>query len=148
MICNKCGAQINDNAQFCTSCGSAVERQAPAPVQTNQQANNGYQAPDYGYGYQQPQPTHQTVYVNQQPSIHMDEHVSVGGWIGRWLLLMLPIVNIVMLFVWAFGGTRQYSLKTWARAQLILTLIFVVLAVIAYVIMLILGAGVASYINY
>lgn len=53
----------------------------------------------------------------------VNEHVTTGGWFGRILLSYIPIVGIIMLFVWAFGNTQQKSLQTWARAQLIFMLI-------------------------
>ena len=35
MFCNKCGAQLNDNAVFCTKCGNRVQA-AGAPAQPAQ----------------------------------------------------------------------------------------------------------------
>lgn len=46
MICNKCGAEINDNTTFCTSCGAQVTPAAPAqPYQAEAQPQAPYQAP-------------------------------------------------------------------------------------------------------
>ena len=36
--------------------------------------------------------------------------ISIGNWIISLILTMIPIVNIIMLFVWAFSnGTNPYS---------------------------------------
>ncbi len=59
-----------------------------------------------------------------------DNNMTLGGWIGRIILSCVPVVGLVMLFVWAFGGNIQPSLKTWARAQLIFMLIFTVIALV------------------
>lgn len=32
MVCDKCGAQLKENAKFCTSCGTSVTAAAPAPA--------------------------------------------------------------------------------------------------------------------
>jgi len=56
--------------------------------------------------------------------------VSVGNWIGTFILSAIPIVGLVLLFVWAFGSNTIQSKKNWARAALILALIGIVLAVI------------------
>lgn len=143
MICNNCGSNIPDGATFCTSCGSKISQPNRQSQQTQQ--NSYYQQPSYnqnGYGgYQQP---NTTVVINQtSPEYHPEEHVTVGGWIGRWLLTAIPVVGIVMLFVWAFGSTRQRSLKTWARAQLILSLIIGVVGVIIFIIMCAVTGGLA-----
>ena len=49
----------------------------------------------------------------------MEKQMSVGDWIVTYLLMCIPIVGIIMLFVWAFGGDTQPSKKTWAQATLI-----------------------------
>lgn len=53
----------------------------------------------------------------------VDNNVSLKEWIIVCLLLMIPIVNIILLFYWAFGNK---SFKTnFARAYLIVFSIFV-----------------------
>lgn len=137
MICRNCGSEFPDYKDNCPTCGTRnpnVSYNARYSAPQNSGTQNGAQ---YG-GYQQPV---NNVYTNE-PGIHYDEHVSIGGWIGRWFLMCIPIVNIIMLFVWAFGGTRQYSLKTWARARLVLALIVILIIVVIAVIMAITGVNV------
>ena len=50
------------------------------------------------------------------------ELLSVGQWILTLFLLSLPIINIVMLFVWAFGGHKDQR-ENFAKAGLIWMLI-------------------------
>lgn len=45
--------------------------------------------------------------------------VSTKRWVGAILLQCIPIVNIVLLFVWAFGGNTPESLKNYSKALLI-----------------------------
>ena len=59
--------------------------------------------------------------------------MSVADWVGSILLLLIPIANIVLLFVWAFGGNAPLSKRNWARAQLIWMLIAFVLVFLFYV---------------
>lgn len=59
-----------------------------------------------------------------------NEEVSLGNWLLTMLLMIIPIVNIVMLFVWAFGGNTAKSKSNWAKAQLIWMLITIVLSII------------------
>lgn len=80
----------------------------------------------------------QQQYQNPYGGMNMRERpVSTGGWILRLLLMCIPIVNIVMLFIWGFDQSENETARNWARAQLIwmaiilgVTIFFVVLAAV------------------
>ena len=55
--------------------------------------------------------------------------VSVMSWIGTILLSAIPLVNLIMWFVWAFTS-RTRSRKNYAIASLILVLVSIILAVV------------------
>ena len=55
--------------------------------------------------------------------------------------MWIPIVNVIMLFVWAFGGTEKYSLKTWARARLVVALISVLVIAILVIVFIAMGGS-------
>ncbi len=136
MICRNCGGEYPDYKDNCPNCGTRnpnVSYNSQYSSPQNSGNRNGGQ-----YGYQQPV---NTVYVNE-PDVHYDEHVSIGGWIGRWIVMCIPIVNIIMLFVWAFGGSRKYSLKTWARARLLLALIVIIALLITVIVLAVSGVNV------
>jgi len=69
----------------------------------------------------------------------MEKQMSVGDWIVTYLLMCIPIIGIIMLFVWAFGGDTQPSKKTWAQATLIWAVVMIVLW------FLVLGSMIASF---
>lgn len=56
--------------------------------------------------------------------------MTIGEWIITFIITYIPIVGIVMLFVWAFGGDTHPSKKTWAQAMLILFAIAIVLGIV------------------
>ncbi|MGL5084257.1 MAG: hypothetical protein ACRC68_00805 [Clostridium sp.] len=58
------------------------------------------------------------------------QHMTLGNWLITMLLLIIPIVNIVLMFVWAFGSNVNKSKKTFCQAQLIITGILIVLMII------------------
>ena len=64
--------------------------------------------------------------------------VSLGGWLITFLILCIPIVGIVMLFVWSYGNSNPIhpSKKTWAQAMLVWLLILTVLYGLFVMIML------------
>ncbi len=55
------------------------------------------------------------------------EPISVGQWIVTLIISMIPLVNIVMMFVWALGTDTHPSKANWAKAYLIFIASFVVL---------------------
>lgn len=59
--------------------------------------------------------------------------VGIGEWIGVFILSTIPLVNLIMLLIWAFGDTKP-SKKNYARALLILMLISVAIWIIVAVI--------------
>jgi len=58
----------------------------------------------------------------------MEKQMSLGDWIVTYLVTCIPIVGIVMLFVWALGEAGGCpSKKTWAQATLVWFLVAIVL---------------------
>jgi ABC-type Fe3+ transport system permease subunit len=56
--------------------------------------------------------------------------MKVTDWLLTLFISYLPLVGIIMLFVWAFGSDDNLSRRNWARAQLIISLIMGVLGAI------------------
>ncbi|MGV3533980.1 MAG: hypothetical protein ACO1QR_16545 [Chthoniobacteraceae bacterium] len=54
--------------------------------------------------------------------------VSVGSWILIFIVMAIPLVNIVMMFVWAFAGENQ-TRKNYFRALLVIFVVMIVLTV-------------------
>ena len=65
------------------------------------------------------------------------EPVSVGGWIGRTLIPCIPLVGglvyLIMLFIWSGDQTKEDTFRNWAKAQLIVMAIVLVLAIIGVI---------------
>lgn len=85
-----------------------------------------------------------------QPSINVSvnaggvgesQPVSVGNWFLTFIVMCIPLVNIIMIFVWAFGGSTHKSKSNWARAALLL---FVVVFLLWLLFFVALGVSVAS----
>ena len=107
--------------------------------------NSGNQEQNtYGGGqYQQPQPSiqEQLQYQYQQPQDNLEEPMSMGEWLISLLVMMIPCVNIVMMFVWAFSSTEKKSKSNFFKAYLIFFAIMIAFMIIMMVIM---GAAVAT----
>lgn len=53
--------------------------------------------------------------------------VTFTDWLLTFLISIIPFVNIIMLFVWAFSASTPPSKANWAKAILALYAIFMVL---------------------
>lgn len=83
-----------------------------------------------------------TVSVQNQVVMQM----SVGQWLITFLLLCIPLLNVIMLFIWAFDSTNVR--RNFARAQLILMGIMIVLWICLFVLMLIFGMSSGVFSNF
>jgi hypothetical protein len=66
--------------------------------------------------------------------VQSNNPVTIKEWIIVIILSAIPLVNIVMLFVWAFGGNANKSIENWAKASLLVFLFmiafFIIIAVV------------------
>jgi hypothetical protein len=56
--------------------------------------------------------------------------VTFGNWMLTLFLTFIPIVNIIMLLVWAFSSSTPASKSNWAKAALVWMLIAIVLSML------------------
>ena len=56
--------------------------------------------------------------------------MTLGNWIVTMILLAIPVVNLVLLFVWGFGTNVNKSKKTYCQATLIFAAIVIVLTIV------------------
>ena len=99
----------------------------------NNNQNQQYQPYNQNLGYS----TNYVVPKNTSP-------VSVGDWVVTIILSSLPLINIIMLFVWAFSSSTPVSKANWAKATLILAAIAIVLVICFYGIIFAFIAGIVG----
>lgn len=152
MNCPNCHAENPDGNTYCTVCGSCLTQDNS----TNQEQQNAYNTQQpYADPQQQPYATQQP-YTPQQPQYQqpivqniivppVDEHMSVMGWVGRFCINLIPFVGpliyFIMLFVWAFGDTPKKSLKTFAKANLLIIAVCVGIGLLVALGFIIFGAS-------
>ena len=61
------------------------------------------------------------------------EPMSVKDWLITMLLMMIPLANIVLMFIWAFGSDVNISKKNFFRANLILSAIILGLYLVIFI---------------
>ena len=148
MICKNCQNSIPDDSNVCEFCGTRIKEPGEqsaffsneAPAQENNQQNT------YNSAAQNSAPS-----FNAQPAkeeFNEEEHVSTWQWLGIMAINFIPCVGplayLIMMFVWGFGSTPKHSLKTYARASLIMMLIATVLWIILFVIIFAVAGGIAG----
>ena len=99
------------------------------PAYNSAQGYNPQQGYNAGQGYNPQQG------YNMQPGYNnsqMETPMSVGDWMITLLLAIIPCVNIVMLFIWAFGSDAPKSKSNYAKAVLIWSAIIIVINIVLY----------------
>jgi hypothetical protein len=71
--------------------------------------------------------------------------MRVGEWLVTFLIMAIPLVNIVMMFVWAFGSNVNESKKSYFRATLIMAAIVIAIYIVLFIIF---GATLLSLSRY
>ncbi len=94
----------------------------------------------------QPEPTPEVVSVASAPTpsrrvVGVDKRarpMRTAGFFGTQLLLLIPVINIILLFVWAFRRRSNFNRKAYARSILIWILIFLLILLAGLIAMIIL----------
>lgn len=108
MFCENCGKQLPQGSLFCDGCGAKMDSQqqnAQQPV---------YAAPQQF----RPQPQYGTPVM------------TVGQYIVMFLLLCVPILNIILMFKWSFGKDVNPNKKNLARTILIYAIVMGIIGVL------------------
>lgn len=144
MICNKCGGEIQSGHAFCVNCGTPVNDQAAeakAPENAvysvpSQESFAAPQRPTVNTNPVPPPPPQQMPYQNMYysaPVNPMQEDMapvtSIGTYILWFLLSCIPVVNIIVLIVFAIDGSNK-NRANYYRAQIIWAVIVTVVALV------------------
>lgn len=116
MVCKACGRTTeNENANFCEYCGTSFRDVMPLKQEADSISGR---------------------FMEEEKQVQNDKPISFGNWMGTMLLPLIPIVGIfiylIMMFVWAFGSDTPTSKKNWARASLLVSVIFIILFIFMF----------------
>ena len=60
--------------------------------------------------------------------------ITTSEWILTKLMVLIPIVNIVMLFIWAYNKKTDLNKANWAKAELVvLSIKFIFYLIIIFI---------------
>lgn len=145
-ICGGCGAPMAAGVKFCTKCGRPVSIEELVTLETPAEqapeagkemlpspAQPGTEPPEPLESLQPAEPQQETRRV-EEPHLELPPPkgspyapISAGGFFGIMLLMLVPVVNIILLIVWACGGCRKVNKSNWARAMLVFLLAAMIL---------------------
>ena len=116
MVCQNCGASVPEGKPFCGSCGSRMNAPA-APASYSEEKRQAAPPPPMFYANEERRP----------PAGARYSVMGVGSFLGTLLLMMIPVINLILLIVWACGGCVNQNKRNYSRAMLILIAIFLIL---------------------
>ncbi|AGC69421.1 hypothetical protein Cst_c24610 [Thermoclostridium stercorarium subsp. stercorarium DSM 8532] len=64
--------------------------------------------------------------------VQQDKVYGVKQWFGTMLLMLIPGVNLILLFIWAFSGKVNKNKKNWAIAAIFIYAIVILILVALY----------------
>ncbi len=129
MFCPSCGKTNPDDARFCDGCGSDMTAAKVSPPPPPPPPPPAYQAP-VAPVYQAPRAQY-----TPAPADDLTKPLSVGGFLGTMIVLCIPIVGIIMFFVWCFGSRVNKNRKNFVRAYFWLLVIGFVLSIVCSIVM-------------
>ena len=157
VVCNECGIEVEDGRVVCPGCGSIlVNQKGKRSVPQNDKAQKREPAPKQAPIREQkkaaPKSEREEVQAQARPVQEAqpapiatgNETVTVGEWFLMSLITMIPCVNIIMLFIWAFGKNVKPSKRNYCRYVLIMSLILIIGMV---VFMVVAGASAAALLS-
>lgn len=116
--------------------------------QNNQQFNNQYYQPNQP---QQPQPQYQPPQPQYQPPMYQQpvydptrEVMSVGSYVLMFILLSIPVVNVICWIVWLVSPDTNKNKKNYVIANIIIYAISVGVLILAGIVMAALGISLAE----
>jgi heme/copper-type cytochrome/quinol oxidase subunit 2 len=74
--------------------------------------------------------------------------ITVGQWIITFILLAIPVVNIVLLFIWVFDSDTNPSKKSFAKASHIIMAVLFVVSIISAILLFVVGVSIFISFNY
>ena len=150
MACQNCGKQyripVTKTSWKCPQCGNVNQMNVGTPqgnvqiqqnmqMQQNMQVQQNMQMQQAHVVNQRQQPIQQRV-QNQQVQVDVsggEEVVTMKSWFITYLLLLIPILNLIFLLIWSIKE-ESATKRNWARVTLIISLaVFVVLLIVANV---------------
>lgn len=115
------------------------EAEAKPQSDSKQAASEEVQANEYSSGKTEEKAEFRSAVMGYQGKMNkLVRPVRTGGFFFTELLLLIPIINLILLFVWAFRKRTNLNRKAFARSLLIWILIALLLLLAGLIVMIVL----------
>lgn len=102
MFCSNCGCEVPEDAKVCSNCGVCI---LPIPDEDKSFKENEGQA----------------IYCSDalRTMDKKSKPLSTLAFFAMQIILLIPIINIILLFIWSFRKDTNANRKAYARSLLI-----------------------------
>lgn len=138
-FCTECGATLADDKKFCTKCGTPVGAAAGEAGKV-QVENAAEQSAEVSQPVQSAHQKQTPPPVQPVPPVYgadiapakgsKYDPITTWGYIGIMLLMCIPVVGLILMLVWAFGGCKKVNKRNLARASLIMAAIGLIFSLV------------------
>ena len=86
-----------------------------------------------------PAPVQYPYPILQVPEDH--KPISPWGYLGYTLLFCIPVISIIFILIYSFGGTKNINVRNYARSYGIIWIASAIIAALYFVLAIVLFAG-------
>ena len=126
MFCTNCGEKFEDNNLGCKACENKNSTDSEI---SNQEQDKPIIIPSE-FSLQDILDNERDDILEKNQVLALQQRkfkpINTGIFLVMMLAMMIPILNIALLFIWAFRRNTNVNRKSFARASLILITIFVI----------------------
>ncbi|MEG1061231.1 MAG: zinc-ribbon domain-containing protein [Oscillospiraceae bacterium] len=160
MNCKKCGAPILADVKFCTECGESIEdveaqgekilkeaevkQQQPVIPEPSAQAQTTVSPPLPVLNETKKETKKEKKPRKEITQAELEAPYSTLKFMGTIFLSLIPALNIIFLFRWAYGWGVNLNKRNYARACIFVILLLIILVAALYVIYPEFLSGIAS----
>ncbi|NPV91266.1 MAG: hypothetical protein HPY50_10905 [Firmicutes bacterium] len=124
MFCETCGEKLLGASSFCVGCGSKIG--SPGPVAHQAAAQETLPPVSMRHS------SHTWTPPVGLHDAREREPLTTGQYLLMFLLLSLPLLNLVLLFKWSFWPGGNINRRNFARASLVVFLIMFGFYILVY----------------
>ncbi len=134
MFCSNCGLALAENSLDCQNCGNhtVIPRQEPLHTTNDDTIDTlDKKTPDVSLHDLVESEKKEIFERNQLLQMQIKRFKPLSTWTFFWMevIALIPIVNLIVFFVWAFKKNVNVNRKSFAREKLLRWLIFIVIPI-------------------
>ena len=140
MHCAKCGKELEEGSKFCDGCGEKVEIEEieseveetadeaitePIDEEAEEEIQEEVEEPEPEPEEPKPAPVPAAIEKKsaKTDNLRIVKPLGIFSYLWMFILMLIPVVDIIMVCVWAFGKNKNPNKKNFAWAVIIFILL-------------------------